>query len=205
MSRCKNLFFTILLFSLMSSPALAQDKQAQTITDNLPKAFTRSTISISYLSWTEIVDFESASNTDRGAANFYGNAISFEKEYYNKKRSGFAFEASVLSGQANVGGSQTVLTYQDSYKKYFGFLASARYAYRLTNVLTFSVGPMALYRSVKLPVLNDVTAKSGSDLNFGVLGELGVRLGRNFELRQTFGSLSFKANAIWSVGLGYKF
>jgi hypothetical protein len=204
MSLYRNLF-SILILCLVSSFAFSQEEAENTSNDKLAKSFTRSTVSISYMSWTEQVDFESPANVDRGFANFYGNAISFEREIYNKKRTGFALEAGILSGLANVGGSQRILVYQDSYKKYLGAMASARYAYRHSSVLTFSIGPMALYRQVTIPVLNGVSAKSGNDLNYGLLAEMAVRLGENLEFRQSFGTLSFKASALWSLGLGYKF
>ena len=110
-----------------------------------------------------------------------------------------------MFGQANIGGTQTQITYKDSYTKFLGIQGSARYLYRLNNRISFSAGPLLLVRQISINDLNGVTAKSGSTLNYGVIGGMGFRMGDHLEVRQSFGTLMFKAAAIWSLALGYKF
>lgn len=197
-------FLTVLCLS--SLQALAQE--GNNIFENEKEFASRQlkTVSLSYVSWTEFVDLDNGTVTDRAFASFYGNALSFEKEISYSPRFGTILEAAFLFGQANAGGSQTVITYQTSYQKWWGFEASARFAYRLSSQIAMSVGPLVLARQISWPNQTPgVDMKSGAPINFGALADLRMRLNRNWELRQTIGTLTFKASTLWSLGIGYKF
>jgi|GEM_PF-2388234 len=164
------------------------------------------TISLEYLSWEELLRIDSGSQLDNAYANFYGNGLSFERETYSSLRSGVALSAAFLFGQANAGGTQSVLTYQTSFKKWYGGMVTARYTYRMTPTITTSVGPMALLRKISWPDNGTgYSLKSGSDVNLGLLGELGLRMTKSWEARLEMGTLAFRASTYWSVGLGYKY
>ncbi len=194
----------LLIFSLLPLASFSQENESVQGKASGSKSYTHKTIALSYISWTELVDFASASNTDRGFANFYGNALSYEVAPY-VRHSGMNYQVDVLFGQANVGGSQTVLTYQESYKKFMGAMAQARFALRLNTKVNKSAGTLVLFRQVSVPDVNGVTPTVGATTNFGIIGVVGARLGKNWELRQSFGTLAFKASTIWSLGLGYKY
>lgn len=194
----------LLIFSLLPLASFSQENESAQRKTSDSRSYTHRTIALSYISWTELVDFTSATNTDRGFANFYGNALSYEVAPY-VRHSGMNYQVDFLFGQANVGGSQTVLTYQESYKKFLGVMAQARFAYRLDTKITMSAGPLVMFRQVSVPDVNGVTPTVGAMTNFGVTGVVGARLGKNWELRQSFGTLAFKASTIWSLGLGYKY
>ncbi len=205
MSHSKSLYkFVFIFLSLFPLFSFSQSNESAIEKSSAENSYTHKTIALSYISWTELVDFTSASNADRGFANFYGNALSYEVAPYIR-HSGMNYQVDLLFGQANVGGSQTVLTYQESYKKFLGAMAQARFAYRLDTKITISAGPLVLFRQVSIPDANGVTPTVGATPNFGAIGVVGARLGKNWELRQSFGTLAFKASTIWSLGLGYKY
>lgn len=163
------------------------------------------TVAVSYLAWTEFVDLKNGNLEDNAYANFYGMALTLEKENYSR-RWGTAAEASALFGQANAGGSQQLITYQTNYRSWYGLEASYRLAYRHTAQVSFSIGPFGLFRQVTWPGGdNNIDVKSGSQTNGGLLADLRYRLTRQLEVRQMIGTMAFKANTIWSLGIGYKF
>ena len=164
-----------------------------------------SSISLSYISWTELVDLSNGAATDRAYANFYGNSFIYEREVYHSLRSGFTTEFGLMYGQAGAGGTQSLLTYQTANQKFFGAEFSGRYAYRLSPQILIGFGPLVLYRNIKWPSDATVDAKSGSDVNLGLVTELKMRLSQDWDLRQTFGTLAFKASTLWTLGVGYKY
>lgn len=197
----KSLITTLALCSSLSVAAQESDGESTASMGELKLT----TVSLSYLSWTEFVDLDDGTFTDRAYANFYGNALAIERESFTG-RHGYALEGALLMGQANAGGTQTVITYQTSYQKWTGLMATARYAYRVSPQITMSIGPLALSRQMNWPSEGtNVDVKSGSPMNFGILGDLRLRLTRDWELKQTIGTLAFKASTIWSLGVGYKF
>lgn len=204
LSNLKKLSIALLVPTLFAtSHAWAQAADGESSVPSGSTALT--TVSLSYVSWTEFVDLDDGTFTDRAYANFYGNALAIERESY-RGRHGYALDAALMTGQANAGGTQTVITYQTSYQQWMGGLATARYAYRVSPQITMSIGPMALTRQMKWPDEGtNVDVKSGSTLNFGVIGDLRLRLVREWELKQTIGTLAFKASTFWSLGIGYKF
>src|SRR6476661_7016537 len=134
-----NLLFVVLI--LLTSIAHAQEEDQLNLE---PKSsgsrLSLSTVAVSYMSWTEFVELKSGAVKDDTYSNFYGMALSYEKEFYSR-RWGSAFEVSALFGQANAGGSQSLITYQTNYRSWLGAEASYRLAYRHTPQVTFSIGP----------------------------------------------------------------
>lgn len=214
---CLSLCSILFIFTLSASKTFAQNEAADSspisqpksnekiANPSLKKVFVRSSFGLSYISWIELVDLDSSTQSDRSFAQFRGPAVTFERSIFNKKFTGYILEFSGLFGQANIGGSQTVLTYQESNKSYFGVLGSGRIAYRLSAPITLSVGPSILYRQVQVPSSNGITAKSGADFNLGLQASLSAKLNRRWELKQSFGTLFFKASTIWSLAAVYQF
>lgn len=161
----------------------------------------------SFVSWSELVDIDDGTFADRADAQFYGTSIGRSVEKYRNSSKGTIREFSVLSGHANAGGTQTVLTgYQTSHRSWFGAQASFRFAFRKSPQVALSIGPTALFRQIKFPDEGTgYTIKSGSDLNVGLLAEARFRLTDRLLVQQTVGTLAFKASSIWSLGIGYMF
>jgi hypothetical protein len=188
-----------------TTPALAQDG-ASFSEGGKHRTLKRTTLALEYVSWEELLRIDSGTQLDNAYANFYGNALSIEREVYHSLRSGAAFSAAFLFGQANAGGTQTTLTYQTSTNKWYGGMATARYSYRLAPTINVSIGPMALVRRMSWPKEGTTySLKSGSDFNLGLLGEVGAQLSRSLVARLEMGTLSFRATTYWSVGLGYMY
>jgi hypothetical protein len=197
------LLFLISFFAALV--AHAQEEMPDVKASDKSNLLNLTTVSVSYLSWTEFVDLDNGLVVDRSYANFYGVALAYEKENFDK-RWGTSIEGSVLSGQANAGGTQTAITYQTSYHNWYGASASYKLAYRLSPQITLAVGPAAIYRNIKWPVEGtNITVTSGAPLNVAAIFDLRIRMTRQWEIRQTIGTLAFKASTIWSLGLGYKF
>jgi hypothetical protein len=201
----QSLALLVLLSGMLLGHSVQADELESVDTISTPKTLQFTTISLEYLSWEELLRVDSGTQLDNAYANFYGNGISIDHEIYHSSRAGVAYTAAFLLGQANAGGTQTTLTYQTSFKKWYGGLASARYSYRMTPTTTVSAGPMALVRKMSWPDEGTgYSLKSGADLNVGLLGELGLRLTRKWEARLEMGTLFFKASTYWSVGRGNK-
>jgi len=194
-------FVLTLIFSFTST-SFAQDAETPKL---VMKRHWAKSLGFSYVSWTEFVDLSTATSTDQAFANFYGNALSYEKASFNRGHWGNAIEGSLMYGQAGAGGSQTQIQYQSSSQKWWGAQANYRWAYRLNHQVVLSMGPMALYRQITWSDQDTVTVKSGADLNLGWVGDLRLQLGRNWQLRQSIGTLAFKASTIWNLGLNYIF
>jgi hypothetical protein len=193
-----------LLILISFSAAHAQESAAFSM-EKIPRYLRESTISLEYLSWQELMRIDSGTQTDNAYADFFGNALTYEHENYHGQ-DGYAFSGSFLFGKANAGGTQSILTYETSQRSWIGFSATARYAHRLTPTVTASIGPMAMYRHVTWPDEGTGNSlKSGSDLNLGILGELGLRLFPQWEVRMEMGTLAFRASTYWSIGLGHKY
>lgn len=201
----KKLSRLILVFALLGFGAKSF-AQEQTSTEQLPRHASFTTISLEYVSWEELMRIENGAVSDNAYGQFFGNALSFERETYNSVRSGVAFSGAFLFGKANGGGTQTTLTYQSSQQSWMGAMASARFSYRMTPTVTASIGPMALYRHLSwADEGTGFSIKSGADLNLGILGELGLRIWPKWETRMEMGTLAFRASTYWSIGLGYKY
>lgn len=164
------------------------------------------TASVAYISWTEFVDLDNGTTTDKAFANFYGLSFNYKTENF-KGRWGDTIEYTLAMGQANAGGSQTQITYQTNYKSWYGAMAAYRLAYRLSPQITLGIGPNVLGRQVKWPSEGNanLSVKSGADFNAGLLAEVSYRLNPRLEVRQMIGTLAFKASTIWALGLGFKF
>ena len=163
-------------------------------------------VAVSYVSWNESMTLESATQTEKAAANFYGSALVLEKEYYFTPRWGWALQGFLMAGLANFGGSQQTLLFTASERSWFGAGVSPRLTYRMYKPITVSLGGVGLYRNVDIGNSNaavDIT--SGSDFNVGGTVDLRAQLAPNLELRQEFGILAIQASVIWSLGVGYKF
>ena len=205
-----NLISIICLILACSFSALAQSEgdstsELEAVTTPTPQTKI-SSFNVSYMSWSEMVDLDSgliADNTKH--SNFFGLAIGYEKARFNR-RWGNVLEGSVLFGQANIGENAGSIAYQKNYVKWTGVSGSYRLAYRVTSPLTVTIGPMILARQVKWPdAPANTDIKSGSDINFGLIADIQIRLSQKIDLKQTLGTLAFKASTYWSLGVGYRF
>lgn len=215
MSRFNFYYFLIFIFSLITMLTLSPMVQAQEEPEEInqseeqlptaPKKVTLKTVSFSYLSWTEFLSLDNGTSADEAYASFYGTALTYEKESY-RNRKGTLVSGSLILGQANGGGTQTGITYQKANQKWLGLMAEYKYAYRLTQQITMAGGPLVLFRQIDWEKPAGITeVKSGAQINLGAMLDLRIRFNPRWELRQTFGTMAFKASTIWSVGMGYKF
>jgi hypothetical protein len=191
----------ILLISLVFSLARAEDN-LESSSQGL-KPLNHKGINLSYTTWTELVDLESGALTDSAYANFIGISIGYVKKDVPAGPWVQLPEFSLIAGQANLGGTSTLITYQKSHQNFWGGFASYHLAYRKSPLIIMSAGPIALFRQVSWPSQGSAEAKSGSDLNLGLTADLKYRLAAHWELRQSLGTLFFKASTIWSLGISY--
>jgi hypothetical protein len=182
--------------------------QSRNVTVRPPRPLKVTTIAVSFLSWNEPALMANGSVSDRSIANFFGNAITYERENYKttSSRFGWVYQASLMLGQANIGGNQSKLTYQLANQHWMGAQAGARCAYRIAKSIAVSLGGWGMYRSITIP--NDPSgtqATVGPPENFGATVDLRMRLFPNLELRQELGTTLINVSTYWSLGLGYKF
>jgi hypothetical protein len=164
------------------------------------------TLSVSYFSWGEKVMLSQSGRTDHAHANLLGNALNFEIEHYFRPRYGFIFMGSLFYGIADVGGTQNYLAYNLSNQNWSGAGIETHFAYRFSQWLIGTVGPIAVYRPLSLPVSpSGTSAKFGSSFNFGGTFGLKMQLNKHFEIREEIGALATNASTYWAISLGYKF
>lgn len=200
--------FNILIsFLLLMISWNAQAQTAVSLKRPVPPANSHA-LTVSFMSWQEILTLSDAFSTIEVPANIFGNIIAYNHQKYFNVRNGTVFEIGFFSGTANQGGAQTDLGYAPTQILCRGFLASYRYAFRLSNAATISFGPHVLFRQLEWPHdpgAGATDAKSGTPINYGALFGLDVRLGKTWSLEQRIASMGVKATTLWSLGLGYKF
>ncbi len=211
MFRFNLLLALILTFSLFASAQEEEDQQQPTETSildesSLSMATKSKAVTFNYMSWTEFVDLDNGTVVDNSKhANFFGAGLGYQMEKFNQ-RMGTIGEAGLIFGQAHIGENSGAISYQKNYVKWTGASASYRIAYRMGAPVTLSAGPILLARQITWPdAPANTDIKSGSDVNLGVIGEIKVLLGKQWELKQSLGTLAFKAATYWSLGLGFRY
>ena len=176
-----------------------KDATAEPLTPVIHRSF-----SINYTTWVEQMTLANSATQANDFAQLIGIGLCFNRERFSRSSWGTLAEFTLLSGQANGGGSQTAIAYQKSHLNWSGAAASYRLAYRLTSSVLFSLGPIAIFRKISWPTDSaDLTVQSGQDINFGALVEMKFLLNPHWQLIQSFGALQSKASSLWSLGLGY--
>jgi hypothetical protein len=170
------------------------------------KEKTYRTFSVGYHSWTERMTLDGSSSSDFAWASAAGVGIHYEQETF-WGRTGFNSELGILFGTASGGGSSNSFNYTSPKTSYYGLQYLLKSQRRLTPQISFSLGPMLLYRSLSWKTDSNpgLKANSGADFNLGMVGELKIRLTPRWDLRQEIGALAFNATTFWLLGLGFKF
>jgi len=200
-------FNIFIICFFLSTLVFAQEKTSTAIVSKKTSSgLTITSLSLGYVSWNEILHLNNSGVMDRGASNFSGNSLSFEYEHYSIPRWGWMGDISLLSGQAQLGGTMTTLPYQMGSVNWYGLETSYRGAYRFAKNVVVSAGPVLLARQITIPVDPDGSSvKSGATVNYGLIGNANLRLSNSLELKLSMGTLLSNATTIWSVGLGYIF
>lgn len=204
----KSISFILTLLSLIfvlikPLPVIAEETSTTTA---VVKMKADRSFGLSYLSWTENLQLDNGNNTDQAFANFYGNSLFYEKQFPTSTENGYSIELGMLAGSANAGGTQTSLSYQKSYVKWWGAESTARLSHQLSSHVVLSAGAMALYRTLTWPdQINGLSVKSGADFNLAALLDLKMNLSQNLYLKNTLGSMAFKATTYWALAIGYNF
>lgn len=163
-------------------------------------SYASSSLGIGYFSWTEILDATGA-GTFKGFSSFYGNSIYYR---YNTRGSKDFIESSILVGKyTSVFPSFGLYTTEN--KNFMGLMSSYRKSLELSPQVYISAGPLILLRNVKYTAPIGYEVKSGSDLNLGLLAEIQFQLTPKIEVKQSMGTLFFKARTFWSLSLGYNY
>lgn len=197
------MFFLLFLSLIKPTIVFAEESTA---TNPVVKMKADRSFGLSYLSWTETLQLDNGNNTDQAFANFYGNSLFYEKQFPTSTDNGYSVELGMLTGSANAGGTQTSLTYQKSYVKWWGAESTVRLSHQLSSHVVLSAGAMALYRTLTWPdQINGLKVNSGADFNLAALLDLKMNLGTNLYLKNTLGSMAFKASTYWALAIGYNF
>lgn len=162
------------------------------------------TISVGYFQWQERIELTSTTDRTVAMAQFFGNSFSYERESYDTYW-GKSFQVEGFVGQANGGQNGTTPAYVKTYQSFFGGALTYKWAYRPSGYIALLAGPFVMYRGIQWPELSGVTAKSGSDVNGGVVFEAKVRPVQKVEIYQKIGFLGVKATYFFTLGLGLKF
>jgi hypothetical protein len=170
--------------------------------------FKKPIVSLSFISWKEAVSLQGSGATDKAKSDLFGLALGVGIERYWHLRHGYEVDVQLMTGQTGVSsGSNNQVSYQVSGKNtWWGIGASARYSYRLSNVISLSLGPLLMDRHTTFSQgQTGSTVEAGPQVLFGGLAALRMRLFKGVELQQTIGTLAGKGSTIWSFGGGYRF
>jgi hypothetical protein len=206
MYRSNLILSILLLFSLIASAQEDAEPVSILSEESLETPTKAKAVTFTYMSWMELVDVDNGAIVDNTKhATFFGAGIGYQQEKFNK-RLGWVAEGSYIFGQSHIGETSGAISYQKNYVKWNGVSASARFAYRLGAPVTISAGPILVARKVTWPDLPANTdVKSGSEINLGAIAEAKILFNKNWELKQSLGTLAFKAATYWSLGLGYHY
>lgn len=193
---------TLILVVFWVASLLAQETSQADLSEYKP--FKHQAVSARFITWTELADLDNGLITEPAYANFIGFALGHSWKRFRSPLWGSISEVNFLYGQANLGGTSTLVRYQTSHRSFYGLSASYHWAYRHSPSIIASIGPTALHRQIEWPPEGTtVDVRSGALLNLGLTAELKYRTGNRWELRQSFGTLFFKAATIWSFGMSY--
>lgn len=163
-------------------------------------------IELSYITWKEMVSVKGPTGSEKIYGDYIGNAIAIGYESYWSAKWGSIIDGGLLLGQANLGGSQTLVPYQESDLRWWGLKASYRATYRLSPQIITSMGPMVLGRQIDLPLSSAANeVKSGATVNHGIVADVTCLLTSTFAIRTELGGLLQEASTVWSLGIGYRF
>jgi hypothetical protein len=186
---------SVIVACLIFSNANAEDAPADA----------KQSIVLSYLSWNETVDLLRGDAADKASANLFGNSLTYEREIAISSPFSYSLQAAALFGFANLGATQT-LAYRQSNRPWWGADTALRLIYNLSNQISTSIGSTLLYRRLDLPAdASGTSAKSGINFNLATTADLRLHFHRNWELREEFGLLAFKASTYWSLGIACNF
>lgn len=163
-------------------------------------------IELSYTTWKEMVSVKGPTGSEKIYGDYIGNALGIGYESSWSAKWGSIIDGGLLLGQANLGGSQTLVPYQKSDLRWWGLKASYRATYRLSPQIITSMGPVVLGRQIDLPLTaaaNEV--KSGATVNYGIVADVTCLLTSTFAIRTELGGLLQEASTLWSLGIGYRF
>ena len=161
---------------------------------------------LSYLSWKEVVTLKGPGGSEKTYGDYIGNGIDFDYNKYWSPEWGHLIEAGLFFGVANLGGTQAVVPYHETNVRWWGLRASYRLSYRISQQITSSMGPLALYRNINFPAEASATdVKSGTSANYGLSADLKILLNPHWLLRTELGTLFVDASTLWSLNLGYRF
>ncbi|MFS4457664.1 hypothetical protein [Bdellovibrio sp. HCB2-146] len=159
-------------------------------------------VGISLVQWSEELRLRQFGVTTNSIANLSGFIISVQKDY-TYVRWGWSMGAHIGAGKAN-GGSPG---FYEQNKIAFTMLgASARAFYRLSGRINFGTTLMIFNRVLEWPddTTTNVTAESGKNPNVMAMGDLNLRLAKDWELYQGLGHVG-EGGTLWRIGLNYRF
>jgi hypothetical protein len=164
------------------------------------------------LSWTENLEADNGTSTEKGNATFAATALTWSQEDLLLKNSNldlgiFSATASGLVTASFTGG----LSYSQFKVASFGVYTSLQQKWNLSPSIALSLGLGGLFRSITWPAATSATnsnitikAVSGSPVNAFLEAQLNTQLSNNWVLHQSFGGLFLNARTLWSLGLGYR-
>jgi hypothetical protein len=163
-------------------------------------------ISFSYLNWSERLQLSKADSSVDTPANFAAIGIQYER-ILTRLQKGWKYSGTLFFGQGS-GGRADILSpipYFASYRPTFGFIGEYGYFTRIGKRLYLEASPILLYRQMQWPEANGVSTVSAPEINLGITFNLRARITKRLDYCQSIGTLFFKASAIWSIGLGYRY
>lgn len=162
-------------------------------------------VNLSYWNWGEAFQMTKDGVSQDSNSNF--SALGLEYEYSSGlKSTGWTASGSLLMGQATGGDANGNIVYIASYQRFVGAAAKLSWFWRVEQRAYLEMGPLLLFRSFQWPSSADgITANSGAAFNYGAALNLRVRLTKNLDFCQSFGTLLVKGSSLWSAGFGYRF
>lgn len=194
MSVCK-IFLFVFLQILCSTLVLAQSREQ----------VRQSSVNLGTYSWTEILSAPSLQGSSRSTASFFGNVISYQRDFY-KGRKGESFEVGAVVGKVTYGATdfsmETGIPIESL--SFFAGYASYKLIHRLSRPVHIAAGPQLLYRQHEARK-NTSELERGPEFNVGLVGEVKLKLNDQIEFKTTVGTLAIRAQTLFGLHLGLQF
>lgn len=201
------LFTVLLMISPCHSTAQEQEVENLSEEESTPPTSLfqdwkgRSSVGVQVVTWIESLRLEQGSSITKDNANFYGTALSFEKDL-TKGRWGIGSTAGVMFGRANGGGDNS-LDYNSGRLAWTGGILGLRSYYRWSGQVATGLQLPLLIRQVTWPTENNTKASSGNTLNYSLLFEIKIRINKKWEMSSAIGPNSSQGGSFWRAGLNW--
>ena len=161
------------------------------------------TVELGIVSWPETVSITDGSGSYQGIAQFYSFSLGYANRTY-RPNDGIFWEAYLLWGKADIGSTESTLTYFQKRAAMYGFGANYGWFYRPeSKKVNIGVSAVVQNRHATWTEPTGVTVGNKDLFSLGATLEMRWRLTEKLAFNNRIGQLSGQKSAIWMLNLDW--